>query len=414
MTPSRRSVRPAQTNRFRSAFVVVVLALGAGAVTPSGAQEVDEDDLSSEELDEIRVEQERNEELLADAARGIDGTLGEISDLSSAMEVLDQAINKQELEVKAASTKLGIAERRLAESTDAVVTAEAALVGLEAQVRQRAVESFVEQDVSTPAIVYTNNPGLTVRMEALLTAILQGDADVAEAYTAVQNELAVERETARVNRVAAEQFRVEVERVQRRLEADRAIQIELFEASNERLEHLLNEQAYRERLGEDLEAKEQAELDKLAAQLRAASYTGPGGLAGPVATPDQIEWVYGIAIHNSVASNLQAMIEAAEADGIILRGSGWRDPSAQVRLRRAHCGTSDYAIWEAPASSCRPPTARPGSSYHERGLAVDFTENGKSINRPSSPAYLWLRRNAADYGFYNLPTERWHWSTTGK
>jgi hypothetical protein len=412
MTTSR--LYPEPWNRFLATFVVVLLALGVAAATPSGAQEVDEDDLASEELDEIRVEQERNEQLLADAARGIDGTLTEISDLSSAMEVLDQVINKQELEVKAAGTKLVISERRLAESTEAVVAAEAALIELEAQVRRRAVESFVGQDVSTPEIVYTNNPGLTVRMEALLTAILQGDADVADAYTAVQNELAVERETARINRVAAEQFRVEVERVQRRLETDRAIQIELFEASNERLEHLLNERMYREQLGEDLEAKEQAELDKLAAQLRAASYTGPGGLAGPVATPDEIEWVYGIAIHNSVASNLQAMIEAAEADGIVLRGSGWRDPSAQIRLRRAHCGTSDYAIWEAPASSCRPPTARPGSSYHERGLAVDFTENGKSINRPNSPAYLWLRRNAAEYGFYNLPSERWHWSTTGR
>ncbi|MGI9610900.1 MAG: hypothetical protein ACR2NL_11475, partial [Acidimicrobiia bacterium] len=324
MTLSRRHATKAQPFRFLSVFLVLALTLGAAAAAPSGAQ--DDDDLESEELDDIRAEQEQNEQLLADAARGIDGTIAEISDLTSAMAVLDQAINQQELEVKAARTKLGIAERRLSESTEAVVAAEAALVGLETQVKKRAVESFVGQDVSSPDIVYTNNPGLTVRMQALLTAVLQGDADVAEAYSAVQNELAVERETARVNRVAAEQFRVEVERVQRRLEADRELQNALFEASNERLEHLLNEQAYREQLGEELEAKERAELDKLAAQLRAASYTGPGGLAGPVATPDEIEWVYGIAIHKSIAANLLAMIEAAEADGIILRGGGWRDP----------------------------------------------------------------------------------------
>jgi len=413
MTLSRHYAPTQQPGRFLVIALAMLLALGGAGASPSGAQQ-DEKDLRSEELEEIRAEQERNEKLLADAARGIDGTLAEISDLTNAMAVLDQAINQQELEVKAARTKLGIAERRLAESGAAVEAAEAALVDLEIQVKQRAVESFVGQDVSTPDIVYTTNPGLTVRMEALLTAVLQGDADIAEAYSAVQNELAVEREIARVNRVAAEQFRVEVERVQRRLETDREIQLALFDASNERLEHLLNEQAYREQLGEELEAKERAELDKLAAQLRAASYTGPGGLAGPVATPDEIEWVYGIAIHRSIAANLKAMIEAAEADGIILRGGGWRDPGAQIRLRRAHCGTSDYAIWEAPASSCSPPTARPGSSYHERGLAIDFTDNGRSINSPNSPAYLWLRRNAADFGFYNLPTERWHWSTTGR
>ena len=389
------------------------LLLSALATVPSSAQE-DEEEPTSEKLDEIRQEEQEVRDALADTARGIDGTLAEIEQLVAAMDALDTVIKEQQLAARVAGEKLKIAERRLAESTEAVEAAEIALADLEQQLRSRAVASFVGQDVDTPDIVYTTNPGLTVRMEALLEAILQGEADIADAYLAVQNELAVEREVARVNRIAAEELRIEIETVQRRLEADQAIQLELLAATEARLEHLLNEQQSLESQKQDLADEKADELDRLAALLRAASYSGPGGLAGPVATPEEIVWVRGIAIHNSIADQLEAMLAAAAADGITLTGGGWRDPAAQIRLRRAHCGTSEYAVWEAPASSCRPPTARPGSSYHERGLAIDFSENGRSINSPNSRAYLWLKQHAAEYGFYNLPTERWHWSTTGR
>ena len=50
---------------------------------------------------------------------------------------------------------------------------------------------------------------------------------------------------------------------------------------------------------------------------------------------------------------------------------------------------------------------------HERGLAIDFTNNGSLIQSHSDPAFVWLSGNAASYGFYNYPAEPWHWSTTG-
>ena len=54
----------------------------------------------------------------------------------------------------------------------------------------------------------------------------------------------------------------------------------------------------------------------------------------------------------------------------------YRDPQRQIELRQQNCGSSHYAIYEAPSSACSPPTARPGSSNHERGLAVDFQNCG--------------------------------------
>ncbi|WP_199763156.1 M15 family metallopeptidase, partial [Bradyrhizobium guangdongense] len=66
--------------------------------------------------------------------------------------------------------------------------------------------------------------------------------------------------------------------------------------------------------------------------------------------------------------------------------------------------------------------AAPGYSNHQNGIAVDFYQNRKAghevANNSSDAAranwrrswfYGWLKRNAAAYGFEQLPTEEWHW-----
>jgi D-alanyl-D-alanine carboxypeptidase len=50
---------------------------------------------------------------------------------------------------------------------------------------------------------------------------------------------------------------------------------------------------------------------------------------------------------------------------------------------------------------------------HERGLAIDFTYNGSLISSRSNPGYKWLAAQAGRFGMFNLPSEPWHWSTTG-
>lgn len=118
-------------------------------------------------------------------------------------------------------------------------------------------------------------------------------------------------------------------------------------------------------------------------------------------------------MNKSIASQTAALVAAAKASGINLSGGGYRDPAEQITLRRAHCGTSDYAIYVMPASQCTPPTAQPGKSMHERGLALDIQSGGRLITSRTDPAFIWLAVNAATYGFYNLPSEPWHWSTNG-
>lgn len=116
-----------------------------------------------------------------------------------------------------------------------------------------------------------------------------------------------------------------------------------------------------------------------------------------------------ITVHRLIEGRVRALIAAAAADGVVLNGWGHRDAMRQVELRRAHCGGSYDAVFHKPSASCRPPTARPGRSMHERGLAVDFAH----CSSRSSACYRWLAEHAAAYGLFNLPSEPWHWSVNG-
>ncbi|GAA0584794.1 hypothetical protein GCM10010172_82230 [Paractinoplanes ferrugineus] len=125
-------------------------------------------------------------------------------------------------------------------------------------------------------------------------------------------------------------------------------------------------------------------------------------------TADTAE-VYGVTVHKSVAYAFRRMIDDAKADGIEISGGGFRTKQRQIELRTIN-GCPD--VWTAPSSSCRVPTAIPGRSLHEIGLAVDVSSGGRTINA-KSPAFAWLKLHAKDYGFVNLPAEAWHWSVTG-
>ncbi len=123
--------------------------------------------------------------------------------------------------------------------------------------------------------------------------------------------------------------------------------------------------------------------------------------------------VRGIKVDASIADALGRMIDAAAASGFNLGGNGYRSAAQQIAVRRSNCGSSDYAIWQMPASQCRPPAARPGTSMHERGLAVDFTCNGALISSYGSECFRWMKANAPGFGFRNRPGEAWHWSPNG-
>jgi chromatin segregation and condensation protein Rec8/ScpA/Scc1 (kleisin family) len=187
---------------------------------------------------------------------------------------------------------------------------------------------------------------------------------------------------------------------------------------DDRLETALYERASLEGIDDELAkqiAKETAELERqVAAARRNGAGKAGGGSGSGTRLPDiPTGSTNGIVVAKSIQGKLAALLRHAASDGIVLRGGGYRNPAQQIAVRRRNCGSSSYAVYQMPSSSCRPPTAKPGRSQHERGLAIDFTQNGRALNRGSS-GYRWLRQHAHKYGFFNLPSEPWHWSTTGR
>jgi hypothetical protein len=139
--------------------------------------------------------------------------------------------------------------------------------------------------------------------------------------------------------------------------------------------------------------------------------------AGPGDTPDQnikirLCNVGGIIVNVAIEKNIKAILDGGKSAGLVFGGSGYRSYRRQIELRQQNCGTSNYDVYQKPSSQCSPPTAIPGNSMHEWGLAVDLTCGGSQVSR-SSPCFKWLEENQGTHQLLNLPSEAWHWSSTG-
>ena len=239
-----------------------------------------------------------------------------------------------------------------------------------------------------------------------LLAVTRGQ-DVSTRLKALRDDLTRQREAAEQAEAAAAAKRTEVSNALGELKTARTQQQKLADAVEARLEAALAESA-------NLAAIDRALSQEIARREAARAKGSKGGAGGNISVGNvKVTKVRGITVATSIADKVAALMDKASADGIPLGGYGYRDSSQQVALRRAHCGTSNYDIYEKPASQCHPPTARPGASMHERGLAIDFTYNGSIITSRSNAGYTWLKANANTYGLYNLPSEPWHWSTNG-
>lgn len=123
-------------------------------------------------------------------------------------------------------------------------------------------------------------------------------------------------------------------------------------------------------------------------------------------------------IHRDAKPALQAMIQAAKADGVTLTvGSIFRSASRQAQIvndKKAQ-GQSDRQIYFT--------SSHPGFSEHHTGLTLDFSPINSSF--ANTAGYRWLKQNAAKYGFEQTFTadyvaysgvseESWHWRYVGK
>lgn len=375
------------------------------------------------ESEDPRAKRERIGSEKAELASELDALRATEAEVRAALADLDANVSDQRALLadaeRAADQAAAYRDGARAEEGEAI----AAVASLEEKARDIAVQEFMRPSgTDLEALLSADSVTEAARRQALLSFGSRRADDVLDELRAGREDLALRRQEAEKAAVRADEKRAEVAGRLDSLEGAQARQQEFAASVEQRLDATLAEAAALEALDRRLAEQIAANEARIAAQLaRSRASTPSRGRAAPAVdrqvaatAAGTIVSVRGIQVSSQIADQLAALLAAADADGVVLGGGGYRDPSAQVALRRSHCGTSDYAVYSMPPSQCSPPTARPGASMHERGLAVDFTYNGSLISSRSNPGFQWLQANAGRFGFYNLPSEPWHWSTNGQ
>jgi hypothetical protein len=387
-------------------------AAGAQAADPApateGATTAEQPTTGEHQREEVRRQH-------AALAAELDVLMADMAAIEASLDALEGNVESVQarLEKASAAADRAAARARSAKAEEARIAGE--LRDLDARVRDLAVSAFIHGGARTgDADVLRRSP----TGGELGRAGYLADLEVARQDTLARRlaQVRVQRERLReaAADAAAEAARVVEELAEQAaaLEEARALQVEFQLQVEAEVERRVSEAAGLAELDRALSEAILEEQSILAA--RVAGITATASISRlPQQGPLPLVRVGSFVVHASIGNQVAAMLAAATADGIALGGGAYRDTARQVELRRSNCGPTDHDLYERPASTCRPPTARPGHSLHERGLALDLTSNGALITTRDDPAFRWLAEHAGRFGLRNLPSEPWHWSTTG-
>lgn len=409
-SPTQRSNSPTQRSSWlRRTAVFAALTLLVVTSGPADAQD-------SEKIKELRSQRKEVQEAEAEAAAAIDVATATADDLVAALAKVQTAVDTQQAEADAAQFAVTEAEARQKDAEIRKAILQEELTAAQLGLREAVITSYVSFQSPSGSVNFLGpDPWRNARDETLAnfaTGLRIDNVDELrrigaelEQYQALADEAATDAQTRRAE--ASAQL---IE-----LNEARSREAELTAKASERLETRLYEAQALAELDAELAASISREERRIAEALARARAEAAARAAAATLPPNSnidLVSVRGIVVNSAIAEQTEGLLAAMEAEGFVLRGGGYRSHTAQISLRRAHCGTSNYAIWQMPASRCRPPTARPGRSDHETGRAIDFTYNGRIISRRNSDVFRALQRIAPQYGFKNLPSEPWHWSNT--
>lgn len=371
-------------------------------------------------LEQARQRLERLEDREQGAATRLEAARDELDALAPRMRKASERLEQAEAEatkarraaVEARNREERILER-LAEARDRLETTQEELGELARDAYMYGPSAAAPVMAAIEQLSATSDPNEIADIVHMIDVALGDRALLVEESVRLIEETAVltrdaerirearEREAAQA-RAAEERAATQHVRMMQVLDqSDRAVAIE-----QRALAQLEDRQAStRERISDLEDARERAIAEAEAA-------------IGITAAGDGIVEVGGITVAEEIGDQVAELLRAARVDGIRLGGHGYRSPETTARLRRAN-GCPD--VNNSPPSACRVPTALPGTSMHEKGLAIDFTHRGQTICYPrpaarcsGSPAFEWLQANAHRFGLQVLSSEAWHWSTTGR
>ncbi len=423
------TVSPRTARRPLVAVALSVVALAALIVHPAAA--APQPDHGSAQ-DQVRTQ-------MQDLAGQLDTSKASLNEIDSALAALDANAATQQTALAKAQADLAGAKVEQAKAEQAIAASSGRVALLRAVMRQRAVNAYVNPptddlltDIATGDFLSASKRSVFISLRAT------SDADLAKQLLGAQDRLRSQKDLARRAEAQANEEQARQTKLLADTKAAMADRHQVFEKLRFTMATLSvrNDQlaatdraltAQRDQAQALLQSRLLAENQppapppppKRVTTTTTAPPANADGSEGEPLMPGEFTGtgpegislcnVGGITVNCVIGDQLQAMLDAAKKRGLTLTGGGFRDPQQQIALRKAHCGTSYYAIYQAGASSCSPPTARPGTSQHEVGLAIDFS----NASTRSTPVYQWLAANAATFGFYNLPSEAWHWSTSG-
>ena len=389
-------------------MIVAVVAATTLSPAPSAAQEPS----AEEQLDDVRDQG-------AAVAAEIDLLEAEDAEIQAALAAIQTEVVGQQVVVNAANDALAVAEADVAASAAEIASLETEIVELDEAADQMVIDAFVDPPINHALDVFRSETlaDATVK-NAIVEIQADADANAIEALDEAQQQLEVEQAEQEDLAATAADKKTEADSAMAELEEGLAQQTAFATEVEARLNAKLAEAESLKASDAALSEQILAEQAALAASLQEAEAQPSGSPSTVTPAPGGLATVTcpgggSITVAGSIAGNVQALLDASHAAGVTLCGGGYRDPQQQIELRMAHCGTSYYAIYEMPSSQCNPPTAKPGTSMHEQGLAIDFTCNGGGTVSRGTSCWNWLSAHASEYGLYNLPAESWHWSTNG-
>ena len=424
-------------------LLAVALAAAAGPVAAQSDEEIV--DQSRQIVEDREAQREVLQQEAEAATEDLDVATADAADLVDALNKTEAAVDAQETALREAERAVDDAETDVQEAEIEIAELEKELLSTRERLRTAVVDSYVSFQAPTGTLsVLGADPWENAREEALAGFATGSGIDLlddlrrlgeeserwrlraaeatAEARTRQREEtllLADWHEAA--NREASLLVQAE-ERVDQRLaevqfirQHDAELAAEIEAAEREIVAALARQKAAEEaRRRAEEEARRKAEEEARRRAEEAGRPPEPVATVGPDGVNFKLTWVRGFEVNTQIADDVEGLVAALEAEGFDMGGWGYRSHQEQINLRRAHCGTSEWAIWQKPSSTCRPPTARPGRSNHEKGLAIDFTESGRLITSRSRPVFQALQRLAPQFGLKNLPSEPWHWSVDGR
>lgn len=386
----------------RVAFLAAVAALATLATVVDAATP-----------DELREQRRDVQAQAAELASEVDAATADVADLEVALAAAQANVDAQQAAVEAANRAVIDADAAQVAALEAITDLELREEQARIDLQNAVIDSYVSFQGFDDLEALGDDPWEASRVETLTEIGTGTGLEGLDNLRAIGAELEFQRQLAEQAAAETETTREEMRIRLAELETALAIEDQLLLEAIERQERRLGEAAALAALEAELSEEIRVEEQRIADAIANRIPPGSGSVTVPPDSDIELVTVGGITVNVLVEDQVRGILAAMSARGFNLGGGGYRSIESQIRLRRANCGTSDYAIWEMPASRCRPPTARPGLSQHEVGLAIDFTLNGRVLRTRNSDVFRALAEIAPQFGFYNLPSEPWHWSTTG-